>query len=43
MKHSKLRICTPVKTYWIRRLDLVKNGYNLKETGKGGGRVSMDR
>jgi len=30
----------PCETYWIRRLNLLKDGYNLKESGEGGaGRV----
>ena len=30
----------PCETYWIRRLNLIKDGYNLKESGEGGaGRV----
>tara|TARA_B110000977_G_scaffold19304_1_gene23272 strand:+ start:9044 stop:10084 length:1041 start_codon:yes stop_codon:yes gene_type:complete len=27
----------PCETYWIRRLNLIKDGYNLKESGEGGG------
>ena len=26
----------PCETYWIRRLNLIKNGYNVKESGEGG-------
>ena len=26
----------PCETYWIRRLNLIKDGYNLKESGEGG-------
>jgi len=33
----------PCETYWIRRLNLIKDGYNLKESGEGGaGRVWTD-
>ena len=33
----------PCEKYWIRRLDLIKNGYNMIESGRGGaGHVYTD-
>ena len=35
-KKFKASFSHPCETYWIRRLNLIKDGYNLKESGEGG-------
>ena len=42
-KKFKAAYLHPCETYWIRRLNLIKDGYNIMESGKGGaGRVFTD-
>lgn len=42
-KKFKAAYLHPCETYWIRRLNLIKDGYNLKESGEGGaGHVYTD-
>ena len=42
-KKFKAAYLHPCETYWIRRLNLIKDGYNSKESGEGGaGHVFTD-